>query len=91
MLAEMWSDLKHLFARMFEAHTTRKIGFVVGVIIGISILNFGLFSTLFAIFCGIIGLYIGSRFEEKDTLVVQTLKALEYWVPERFRYWKYFS
>lgn len=87
----MWAEIKRLVSGMFETHPTRKMGFVAGVIIGVSILNFGLFSTLFAIFCGIIGLYIGSRFEENDTLVVQTLKAIEDWVPERFRYWKYFS
>jgi hypothetical protein len=42
-------------------------------------------------FCGIIGLYIGSRFEEGDDLVDKTLKAIENSVPERFRYWKYFN
>ena len=69
----------------------RKVGFLLGLIFGAAIMAFGILKTFFAIFCGVIGLYIGSRFEEGDDLVIDTLKLLESVVPERFRYWKFFS
>lgn len=87
----MWEEVKKLIRRAFETYPKRKIGFISGVIFGGAILAFGFFQTLFAFFCGIIGLYIGSRFDEGDDLVNKTLKAIENAVPERYRYWKYFN
>lgn len=87
----MWGEIKTIIAKSFEVYPKRKLGFLGGVIFGAAILTFGFFNTLFAFFCGIIGLYIGSRFEEGDDLIDKTLKTLEDTVPERFRHWKYFS
>lgn len=87
----MLAEFKNLVKSFFETYPTRKIGFIAGVAFGIAILIFGFFNTLFAFFCGIIGLYIGSRFEEDDDLVHNTLRAIEDAIPERFRYWKFFS
>jgi uncharacterized membrane protein len=87
----MWGEVKRIAKLAFENYPRRKMGFILGVLIGVAIINFGFFQTLFAFFCGIIGLYIGSRFDEGDDLVYQTLKAIENSVPERFRYWKYFN
>jgi uncharacterized membrane protein len=87
----MWGEVKKIIRQMFESYQMRKVGFIAGTICGVAILIFGVFNTLFAFFCGIIGLYIGSRFEEGDDLVDKTLKAIENSVPERFRYWKYFN
>lgn len=87
----MWGEVKRIAKLAFENYPRRKVGFLLGVIVGMAIINFGFFQTLFAFFCGIIGLYIGSRFDEGDDLVYQTLKAIENSVPERFRYWKYFN
>ena len=87
----MWGEVKKFLIKAFETYPTRKLGFIGGVIFGAAILIFGVFNTLFAFFCGIIGLYIGSRFEEGDDLIDKTLKGLEHSVPERFKYWKYFN
>ncbi|MBQ7704076.1 MAG: DUF2273 domain-containing protein [Selenomonadaceae bacterium] len=87
----LWGEVKSLIKQMFNSYPMRKVGFITGIIIGVAILAFGFFNTIFAFFCGIIGLYIGSRFEEGDDLVDKTLKAIENSVPERFRYWKYFN
>ena len=43
----MWKDLKTYAANFFKTHRTRKIGFVIGLLLGIFILIFGLFNTLF--------------------------------------------
>ncbi len=87
----MWAEIKNLVKSGFEIYPMRKVGFLLGVIFGAAIMAFGILKTFFAMFCGVIGLYIGSRFEEGDDLVANTLRVLENLVPERFRYWKFFS
>ena len=61
---------------LFETHTNRKVGFVAGLAVG-----------AFALVCGVIGLYIGARFDDGDDLIARTLKALEEVLPERFQRW----
>lgn len=73
------------FTDFFAVYRKRKIGFLLGFIIGIVILTLGPFKTFFIFFCGVVGLYIGSRFDEGDDLVGKTLKAIENALPERFR------
>ena len=83
----MWKEIKALLKMYFESHRTRKIGFLLGVFLGILILIFGPLQTFFLLFCGVVGLYIGSRFDEGDDLVGQTLKAIERALPKRFQRW----
>ncbi len=85
----MWEEIKILIAGLFETHTNRKIGFIGGVVVGAIIWTFGFFPTLFAFFCGVIGLYIGSRFDEGDDLINRTLKIIDKNLPEKFRDWKF--
>ena len=87
----MWGEVKKLIKLGFETYPKRKIGFLVGVLFGVLIINFGFFQTLFAFFCGVIGLYIGSRFDDGDDLIDATLRALEESMPDRWKYWKYFN
>jgi uncharacterized membrane protein len=87
----MWEEVKTLIKSYFKVYPKRKIGFLIGVLFGVAIINFGFFQTLFAFFCGVIGLYIGSRFDDGDDLVDTTLKAIENSVPDRWKYWKYFN
>ena len=81
MLKEVGIFIKSLF----ETHTNRKLGFLVGVLFGGAVLTFGFFPMLFALFCGVIGLYIGSRFDEGDDLIDRTLKRLEKVLPDRYQ------
>mgnify|MGYP002622199892 CR=1 FL=1 len=81
----MWEALKAQLLSFFESHRTRKIGFLFGVIFGIILLIFGPFQTFFVMFCGVIGLYIGSRFDDGDDLVGRTLKMIEEALPKRFQ------
>lgn len=85
MLEIIWEDAKNLLKRLFEKNTKRKIGFIVGMISGILILLAGFFATFFMFFCGIIGLYIGSRFDEDDNLVNNMLNTIDENLPDRFR------
>lgn len=83
----MWEEIKEQIKKYFELHRTRKIGFLLGVLLGIVILILGPVQTFFLLFCGVIGLYIGSRFDDGDDLVGRTLKAIESALPERFQRW----
>ena len=83
----MWKDLKAYAATFFETHRTRKIGFLFGLIVGILILIFGFFNMLFIFIVGLIGLYIGSRFDNGDDLIDETLRKLNYILPDRFQRW----
>ena len=81
----MWEDVKRYAIEFFSTHRTRKTGFIIGLIFGIAILMFGFFNTLFACTCGIIGLYVGAKFDNGDDLIGKTLKKLDRVLPDRFR------
>ena len=85
----MCEEIKILIASFFEKYPKRKLGFIGGVVMGVIIWNFGFFPTIFAFFCGVIGLYIGSRFDEGDDLIDSTLKHLDKNLSEKFRHWKF--
>ena len=83
----MWNDLKNFAKTFFETHRTRKIGFIIGVLFGLAILFFGFFNTIFIFLFGLIGLYIGSKFDSGDELVDNTLQKLNKILPEKFQRW----
>jgi len=82
-MAAIMTYIKNAFA----THTNRKVGFIAGAALGAAMLIFGFIQTLFIIMCGVIGLYIGARFDDGDDLIHRTLKALEEVLPERFQRW----
>ena len=47
-------------------HCGRTIGVILGFIISLAILIFGLFTTLFVIICMGIGLYVGNLIDKDD-------------------------
>ena len=83
----MWEEVKSQILNFFAEHRERKIGFLLGIILGAVILTIGPMKTFFLFFCGVIGLYVGSRFDGGDDLVGKTLKAIEHALPKRFQRW----
>ena len=83
----MIEAMKSFVIDLFESHRTRKIGFITGLITGVAILILGFFNTLFIFFCGVIGLFIGSRFDSKDDLVEKILHKLDEILPENIQRW----
>ena len=83
----MLEVVKNFVIDLFESHRTRKIGFVTGLIAGGLILTIGFFNTLFIFLCGVIGLFVGSRFDSKDDLVEKILHKLDEVLPERIQRW----
>lgn len=83
----MLEAMKNFVIDLFEGHRTRKFGFIAGLITGAAILLIGFFNTLFIIFCGTIGLFVGSRFDSKDDLIEKLLRKLDEMLPERIQRW----
>lgn len=82
----MLEEIKNQILSFFNVHRERKLGFLLGMLTGVIILTFGLLNTFFIFFCGVIGLYIGSRFDGGD-LVGNTLEIIERILPKRFQRW----
>ncbi|MBR4904783.1 MAG: DUF2273 domain-containing protein [Selenomonadaceae bacterium] len=83
----MLEAVRNLFIEIFESHRTRKFGFVAGLITGAAILTIGFFNTLFIFLCGVIGLFVGSRFDSKDDLVEKLIRKLDEMLPEKIQRW----
>ena len=83
----MIEAMKNFVIDLFESHRTRKIGFITGLITGVAILILGFFNTLFIFLCGVIGLFVGSRFDCKDDLVEKILHKLDEILPENIQRW----
>ena len=83
----MIEAMKSFVIDLFESHRTRKIGFITGLITGVAILILGFFNTLFIFFCGVIGLFVGSRLDSKDDLVEKILHKLDEILPENIQRW----
>ena len=80
----MWDKLE-LIAERISGQGAGRIGMILGVLIGIAVLVFGFWKTVFVLLCGGIGLYLGTRVENGDDLLERTLSAVHRRVPERFR------
>ena len=83
----MLEAIKNFVIDLFESHRTRKIGFIAGLITGAAILIIGFFNTFFIFLCGVVGLFIGSRFDSKDDLVEKILHKLDEALPEKIQRW----
>ena len=83
----MLEAIKNFINDIFESHRTRKFGFIAGLIVGGAILIIGFFNTLFIFLCGMIGLFVGSRFDSKDDLVEKIIRKLDDLLPDRIQRW----
>ena len=83
----MLESIKKFVADFFETYCSRKIGFILGAVTGVAILLFGFFNTLFVVLCGLVGLFVGSRFDSKDDLVDKLINKLDELLPERIQRW----
>ena len=83
----MLDAIKNFVIDLFESHRTRKIGFITGLITGVAILTIGFFNTFFIFICGVIGLFVGSRFDSKDDLVEKILNKLDQLLPDNIQRW----
>ncbi|MEX5284404.1 DUF2273 domain-containing protein [Selenomonas sputigena] len=52
------------YAPDLKRHRGKVVGLAVGVILGAAILLFGFWQTFFVLLCGLVGLFVGTRFDQ---------------------------
>lgn len=58
-----------LLAEIWQNHSGKILGVSLGFIIGILVLTFGFFRTLFIVMCVTAGYVVGKRIDEKEDLM----------------------
>lgn len=83
----MKEDILNFIKYQLQEHCGRTIGVILGFVIALSILLFGLFTTLFVIICMAIGLYIGNLIDKEDGFSDDFLYKLQKLLPPYSRRW----
>lgn len=60
---------KQLFQELWQHHSGKIVGVAVGFILGVLIITFGFFQTLFVLLCVIAGYIVGKRIDEKEDIM----------------------
>jgi uncharacterized membrane protein len=60
---------QELLSEIWQNHSGKITGIIVGMLAGIFILVFGFFSTMFVLFCMISGYIVGKRIDEKEDIM----------------------
>lgn len=58
-----------LLENLWQDHNGKTVGALIGMFVGILIIVFGLFNTLFIVACGVFGYIIGKRVDEEESIV----------------------
>lgn len=58
-----------LLAEIWQNHSGKISGTAIGLLIGIFIITFGFFRTIFVLLCMIAGYVIGKRIDEKEDIM----------------------
>lgn len=59
-------EVKALLKDSWENHRGKFLGTLLGMILGTSIMIFGFFKTVFVLFCGLIGLFVGKKVDDQE-------------------------
>lgn len=60
---------RKLFEDIWQQHSGKIIGISVGLLLGVLIISFGFFRTLFVMLCVVAGFVIGKRIDEKEDIM----------------------
>ena len=60
---------RKLFEEIWQQHSGKIIGISIGFTLGVLIISFGFFRTLFIILCVVAGFVIGKRIDEKEDIM----------------------
>ena len=77
----MREELRQAAERLWHGHPGKTAGLAMGLMIGIVILCFGFWSTLFVAGCGIVGLWIGVQLDRGEDV----LGAVGHWLDRLLR------
>ena len=62
----MKEELRALVQLAWREHRGKLVGTILGLVLGISVLLFGFWKTVFVLLCGLIGLFVGSRVDRGE-------------------------
>lgn len=60
---------RQLLEEIWQQHSGKIVGVTIGFILGVLILIFGFFQTLFVLLCVIAGYIVGKRIDEKEDIM----------------------
>ncbi|MFC2344024.1 MAG: DUF2273 domain-containing protein [Negativicutes bacterium] len=81
----MKDDIKRLIEWLWEKHRGCFMGAIFGAFVGIAILLFGFFATMFVLFCTVVGVWLGRKVDSGDD---DWLERLRDWKMADYRRWK---
>ena len=81
----MKDDMKRLIEWLWEKHRGAFMGALCGAFLGIVVFFFGIFATLFVLFCVGVGIWLGRRVDSGDS---DWLERLRDWKMADYRRWK---
>ena len=76
----MKEDVKLFIEAAWENHRGKTAGTLLGLVLGIAILLFGFWNTVFVLLCAMIGLFIGIKVDRNKEIA----QGLERWLPPFF-------
>ncbi len=81
MKAELQNELLHLW----QEHRGASLGLMAGVIVAICMLIFGFWQTLFVLFLGFAGLWLGNEYDNKADAWLDFKEGLARFLPVSFQ------
>ncbi|MGP1471759.1 MAG: DUF2273 domain-containing protein [Schwartzia sp. (in: firmicutes)] len=81
----MKDDMKQLIEWLWEKHRGSFLGALGGALLGVAVLLFGVFATLFVLFCTGVGVWLGRRVDSGES---DWLERFRDWKMADYRRWK---
>ncbi len=60
---------RELLEEIWQHHSGKIVGVAIGFILGVLVITFGFFQTLFVLLCVIAGYVVGKRIDEKEDIM----------------------
>ena len=60
---------RKLFEELWQHHSGKTVGVSIGFILGVLIIIFGFFQTIFVLLCTLAGYIVGKRIDEKEDIM----------------------
>ena len=82
----MLEELKQAVGALAEL-CSGKAGLLLGMLVGIAVLIFGFWKTVFVLLCGCIGHYVALRMEREEDWLKKVLASIQNRLPDKFQSW----
>lgn len=80
----MREELREALEELWRSHRGKTAGTILGIVLGIAVLCFGFWNTVFVLCCGLVGLFVGTQLDQGDD-VLGTMGDKVIGLMDRFR------